>query len=64
MISILIGFAVFALAGLVFVRCMPDQGKLYRFAGTEWEAYVGVAFCSAFALSFTMILSGLIDRFG
>jgi hypothetical protein len=40
------------------------RGKMHRFVGTEWEPYIAVAFCSAFALSFTMMLSGLIDSFG
>ena len=31
---------------------------VHRFVGTEWEPYIGVAFCLAFALSFTMMLSG------
>jgi hypothetical protein len=35
---------------------------MHRFVGTELEPYVGVAFCAAFALSFTMILSGILDQ--
>jgi hypothetical protein len=49
---------------LVFWKSLPRGGKMHRFVGTEWEPYIGVAFCSAFALSFTMMLSGLIDTFG
>jgi hypothetical protein len=49
---------------LVFWTCLPRDGKRHRFVETEWEPYIAVAFCSAFALSFTMMLSGLIDSFG
>jgi hypothetical protein len=49
---------------LVFWKCLPRAGKTHRFVGTEWEPYVAIAFCCAFALSFTMILSGVIDSFG
>ena len=58
------GVIVFALTAIVFWFCLPSDGKIYRFADTEWEPYVGVAFCSAVALSFTMILSGALNLAG
>ncbi|MEI7806620.1 MAG: hypothetical protein WCI56_14990 [Hyphomicrobiales bacterium] len=48
----------------VFWRCLPKDGKTHRLTDTEWEPYVGVAFCSAFALSFTLILSSVLDYLG
>ena len=58
------GFVIFIITAFVFWYCLPHDGKYHRFVGTELEPYVGVAFCSAIALSFTMILSGLISAFG
>jgi hypothetical protein len=45
----------------LFVYCLPRGGKVYRFADTPWEPYVGVAFCAGFALGFSMILSSILD---
>ena len=59
-----IGAAVFAITAVVFWYCLPRDGRYHRFVGTKLEPYVGVAFCSAIALSFTMIVSGLISAFG
>lgn len=59
-----IGLIVFVLTVIVFRYCLPRDGKMHRYVGTELEPYVGVAFCSAFALAFTMILSGAISVFG
>ena len=64
MVSLASGVVVFALTALVFWYCLPRGGKAHRFVGTELEPYVGVAFCSAIALSFTMILSGVINMAG
>jgi hypothetical protein len=58
------GFVVFVLTAIVFWSCLPRDGKLHRFVDTEWEPYVGVAFCSAVALGFTMILSGALNLAG
>jgi hypothetical protein len=55
------GVAVFVLTAVIFWLCLPRGGKTHRFVGTELEPYVGVAFCSAIALSCTMILSGAIS---
>jgi len=37
---------------------------MHRFVGTEWEPYIGVAFCSAVALGFTMLLAGILNTLG
>jgi len=62
--SLIGGVIVFVLTALVFWYCLPRDGKLHRFVDTEWEPYVGVAFCSAVALGLTMILSGAINLAG
>ena len=62
--SLIGGVIVFVLTAIVFWSCLPRDGKLHRFVDTEWEPYVGVAFCSAVALSFTMILSGALNLAG
>jgi hypothetical protein len=58
------GIVVLLITAFFFWRCMPRDGKLYRFADTEWEPYIGVTFCSGVALGLTMILSSLINIFG
>jgi hypothetical protein len=58
------GVVVFVLTAIVFWYSLPRDGKLHRFVDTEWEPYVGVAFCSAVALGFTMILSGVLNLAG
>ena len=58
------GVIVFVLTAIVFWYCLPRDGKLHRFVDTEWEPYVGVAFCSAVALGFTMMLSGALNLAG
>jgi hypothetical protein len=61
---LLAGIAAFIVTAIVFWMCLPRGGKTHRFVGTELEPYIGVAFCSAIALSFTMILSGAINVAG
>jgi hypothetical protein len=58
------GVLTFAVTAAIFWYCLPRGGRVYRFADTEWEPYIGVAFCSGIALSFTMILSSAINMFG
>jgi hypothetical protein len=58
------GVVVFVLTAIVFWYCLPRDGKLHRFVDTEWEPYVGVAFCSAVALGLTMMLSGVLNILG
>ena len=62
--SLIGGVIVFVLTAIVFWYCLPRDGKLHRFVDTEWEPYVGVAFCSAVALSLTMMLSGVLNLAG
>jgi hypothetical protein len=61
MFYLVVGLAVLVVTVIAFVYCMPRGGKTHRFVGTELEPYVGVAFCSAIALAFTMILSGTLS---
>jgi hypothetical protein len=58
MFSLITGIVIFVVTGIVFWGFLPRDGKLHRFVGTEWEPYIGVAFCSAVALGMTMMLSG------
>ena len=62
--SLIGGVIVFVLTAIVFWYCLPRDGKLHRFVDTEWEPYVGVAFCSAVALGLTLMLSGVINLLG
>jgi hypothetical protein len=58
------GVVVLLITAFLFWRCLPRDGKVYRFADTGWEPYVGVAFCSGIALGVTMILSSVINIYG
>ncbi len=58
------GFLVLIATGVVFWGFMPRGGKTHRFVGTEWEPYVGVAFCSAVALGLTLMLAGVLSMAG
>ena len=60
--SITTGIAVLAVTSLVFWRSLPRDGKLHRFVGTELESYVAVAIVTGLALSFCLILSGIIGK--
>jgi hypothetical protein len=64
MFYLLGGAAVLVITGVVFWYCLPKDGVTHRFVGTELEPYVGVAFCSAVALGFTMMISGAINLAG
>ena len=64
MVNLAIGIVILAVTAVVFWYCLPRGGKLHRFVDTEFEPYVGVAFCSAVALGLTMILSGAINLAG
>jgi hypothetical protein len=58
------GLAIFVVTAVVFWSLLPRHGKVHRFADTEWEPYIGVAFTAAVALSLTMMLSGVLDALG
>ena len=62
--SLIGGVIIIVLTALAFWYCLPRDGKRHRLVETEWEPYVGVAFCSAVALSFTMMLSGVFSLAG
>jgi hypothetical protein len=64
MLSILGGIVVLVLTVVVFIAFMPRGDKLHRFVNTEWEPYIGVAFCSATALAVTLTLSGVLNLLG
>jgi hypothetical protein len=64
MLSILGGIVVLVLTVVVFIGFLPRGGKMHRFTDTEWEPYVGVAFCSATALGVTLTLSGVLNLLG
>jgi hypothetical protein len=55
------GVAVLAATLGAFAYCLPRGGRPRRFVGTALEPYVAVAFCTGFALGFTMILSSILD---
>jgi hypothetical protein len=64
MFLMLAGIAVMIVTGIVFWLFLPRGGKVHRFVGTEWEPYIGVAFCTAVALGCTMMLSGALSVAG
>lgn len=64
MTTLIGGIVILAIGAIVFWLCLPRGGVTHRLVGTEWEPYVGVAFCAAVALSLTMILSGVISMAG
>jgi hypothetical protein len=55
------GIAVFIFTAAVFWALLPRGGKMHRFVDTELEPYISVAICAGVALSFTMILSGVLN---
>jgi hypothetical protein len=64
MLSMAAGIVVLIVTGIAFWAFLPRGGKTHRFVGTEFEPYVGVAFCTAIALGFTLVLSGAISIAG
>ena len=64
MYLLLSGLVVMVVTAVLFAWMLPRGGKKHRFVGTELESYVAVAFCSAVALSLTMILSGTLNLVG
>ena len=54
------GAIIFVVGAVLFWYSLPRGGETHRFVGTELEPYVAVAFCAAVALSFTLMLSGVI----
>ena len=60
----LAGFAMLVLTVVLFVMLLPHHGKTHRFVDTELEPYIAVGLTSLVALSFTMILSGVLNYLG
>jgi hypothetical protein len=54
------GAIIFAVGAILFWYCLPRGGRTHRFVGTELEPYIAVAFRAGVALSFTLMLSGVI----
>ena len=58
------GVVVLMVTAVVFAMLLPRGGQRHRWVDTEWEPYISVAICAGIALSFTMILSGLLNLVG
>jgi hypothetical protein len=54
------GAIILAVGAVLFWYYLPRGGKTHRFVGTELEPYVALAFCVGVAMSFTLMLSGVI----
>jgi hypothetical protein len=61
---LVLGLVVSAVTGAAFWALLPRGGKKHRFVDTELEPYISVALCAGVALSFTLIVSSLINLFG
>jgi hypothetical protein len=55
------GLAVLVATVVLFVVLLPRGGRTHRFVGTELEPYVAVLLTAMVALSFTMILAGVLQ---
>lgn len=64
MIVLIAGIVVFVVTAAIFWALLPRDGHRHRWVDTEWEPYISVALCSGVALSFTMLLSGLLNLLG
>jgi hypothetical protein len=64
MVQLASGIAVFGGTWLLLWKSLPRGGVPARFAGTEWEPYVAVAFCMGFALGFAMVVNSLLSAIG
>jgi hypothetical protein len=58
------GIVVLVVTAGVFWALLPRGGVTHRWTNTELEPYVSVAICAGIALSFTMILSGVLNLVG
>ena len=61
---LIVGVVVLVLTIVAFAALLPRGGHTHRFVGTELEPYVAVALTSMVALSFTLMLSGVLNYFG
>jgi hypothetical protein len=62
--ALLAGVAVLIVTAGIFWSLLPRGGKRHRWVETEAEPYISVALCAGVALSFTMVLSGLLSIYG
>ncbi len=60
MALLIAGIVVLLVTAVVFLALLPRGGRRHRWVDTEWEPYISVAICAGVALSFTMILSGVL----
>jgi hypothetical protein len=58
------GLITLAATVALFVVLLPRHGRTHRFVGTELEPYIAVGLTSLVALSFTMLLSGILNYMG
>jgi hypothetical protein len=56
-----IGLVTLVLTVALFWVLLPRGGRTHRFVGTELEPYVAVLLTALVALSFTMILAGVLQ---
>jgi hypothetical protein len=61
MISLVSGVVALIVTGAVFFALLPRGGNRHRWVDTAWESYIAVALCAGVALSFTLLLSGVIE---
>jgi hypothetical protein len=64
MISLVSGIVALIVTGTVFAALLPRRGNRHRWVDTAWEPYIAVALCSGVALTFTLVLSGVIELYG
>ena len=60
----LAGLVVLVLTIVLFWALLPRGGRTHRFVGTELEPYIAVLLTAMVALSFTMILAGILQSLG
>jgi hypothetical protein len=46
----LLGLAILAVTGFLFVGALPKNGKTHRLVGTQWEPYFAITFVGGAAL--------------
>jgi hypothetical protein len=58
------GVIVLAATIALLVALLPRGERTHRFVGTEFEPYVAVVLTALVALSFTLLLSGVLSYWG
>lgn len=62
--SLVSGIVALIVTGGVFFALLPRGEQRHRWVDTALEPYISVAICAGIALSFTLILSGVISLVG